>query len=87
MANIVAMSAHHIEVVNLGEFRNRAAELIRVVEESGRPLVIARRGRPVAELRPVVARTRRSREGSVTFAPGVDLTTPVIDADEWEAER
>lgn len=70
--------------INIGEFRQRATEIIREVEETARPMVVARRGRPVVEIRPIEPGTS-SLLGSVTIQPGVDLTEPVAEAGDWNA--
>jgi prevent-host-death family protein len=41
--------------VAVGDFRQRATELVRQVEETKEPITITRRGVPVAELRAVTA--------------------------------
>jgi len=41
--------------IPIGDFRQRATELVRQVEETKRPITITRRGVPVAELPPVAA--------------------------------
>jgi prevent-host-death family protein len=71
-------------VVGIGEFRQRATELIRSVEEEGLPITITRRGVPVAELRPIPA-SKTILTGSVIMLDDVDLTDPVIDPSEWSA--
>lgn len=81
------MSAANARTVNIGEFRNRASELVRSVEESGQPILISRRGLPVAELRPVRQGSSRPLRGSVKIAPGVDLTEPVVDPEAWEVMK
>lgn len=70
--------------IGIGEFRQRATEVIREVEETARPVVIARRGRPVVEIR-AIGTLSDTLVGSVVVAPGVDLTEPVTDAGDWEA--
>ena len=71
--------------VNIGDFRQHAARYIREVEETARSLLITRRDVPVAELRPVAPQT--TLQGSVTVAPGVDLTQPAEELSNWEADR
>lgn len=73
-------------VLGIGEFRQRATEVIKEVETSAQPVVISRHGRPVVEIRPLRGEETGLR-GSVTVAPGVDLTEPVSDVVDWEALR
>lgn len=70
--------------VGIGEFRQRATEIIREVEESARPVVVARRGRPVVEIR-ALRPSGDSLLGSVEISPHVDLTEPAVDAGDWES--
>lgn len=71
-------------VIGIGEFRQRATEIIRKVETSAEPVAIARRGKPVVEVRPV-SQAPDDLTGSVTVEEGVDLSKPVLSADEWSA--
>jgi prevent-host-death family protein len=72
--------------IPVGEFRQRATEVVRLVEKTKEPVVITRRGRPVVELRPAAADPTVLR-GSVKVRAGVDLTRPVLAPEEWEATR
>jgi prevent-host-death family protein len=69
--------------VAVGEFRQRATELVRRVETTKEPITITRHGVPVAELRPVAA-DPKALLGSVKLLDP-DLTRPVMDAEDWEA--
>jgi antitoxin (DNA-binding transcriptional repressor) of toxin-antitoxin stability system len=69
--------------IAVGEFRQRATELVRQVEETKQAITITRHGVPVAELRAVTVDPEALR-GSVTYLDP-DLTRPVVGADEWEA--
>jgi antitoxin (DNA-binding transcriptional repressor) of toxin-antitoxin stability system len=69
--------------VAVGEFRQRATELIRQVEETKEPITITRRGVPVAELRAVTVGPE-ALLGSVTYRDP-DLTRPAVGSQEWEA--
>jgi prevent-host-death family protein len=69
--------------VAVGEFRQRATELVRQVEQTRQAIVITRRGVPVAELRAVTADAEALR-GSVTVLDP-DLTRPVVGPEDWEA--
>lgn len=74
------------ETVGIGEFRQRATEIIREVETTGRPVVLDRRGRPVVVLRPITPH-EGSLIGSVEVLDGADLTEPVVDPAMWESAR
>ena len=72
------------ESIGIGEFRQRATEIIREVEETARPVLIDRRGRPVVEIR-ALARHEATLLGSVEILDPDALTNPVIDPLEWDA--
>jgi prevent-host-death family protein len=69
--------------VAVGDFRQRATELVRQVEETKQAITITRRGVPVAELRAVTA-DPEALLGSVTYLDP-DLTRPVVGPEDWEA--
>ncbi|MBM4384352.1 MAG: type II toxin-antitoxin system Phd/YefM family antitoxin [Deltaproteobacteria bacterium] len=71
--------------VAVGDFRQRATELVRLVEKTRQPIRITRHGVPVAELRPVSSASD-DLLGSVTFLDD-DLTRPVLEPEDWEAAR
>jgi len=71
--------------IAIGDFRQRATELIREVEETKEPITITRRGVPVAELRPARVDPAALRGSVALLDP--DLTRPALDPGEWEAER
>jgi prevent-host-death family protein len=74
------MAKHEVAV---GDFRQRATEIIRQVEETKEPVTITRRGVPVAELR-AASVDPEALLGSVTYLDQ-DLTRPVVDSEDWEA--
>jgi len=69
-------------VVAAGRFKAECLALLDRVEQTGEPLVVTKRGRPVAEVVPIRA-TRRSLKGSVTVRG--DIIGPILDG--WELER
>jgi prevent-host-death family protein len=69
-------------VVAPGRFKAECLSLLDRVERTGEPLVVTKRGRPVAEVVPIRA-TRRSPKGSVTVRG--DIVGPILGA--WELER
>ena len=73
--------------IAVGEFRQRATEIIRRGEETKEPITITitRRGVAVAELRAVRA-DPAALLGSVTLLDP-DLGRPVVEPEEWEAAR
>lgn len=71
--------------IAVGEFRQRATEIIRQVEETKEPITITRRGVAVAELRSVRS-DPEALLGSVTVLDP-NLSKPVLAPEEWEAVR
>jgi prevent-host-death family protein len=71
--------------VAVGDFRQRATELVRLVEKTRQPIRITRHGVAVAELRPVSS-SADALLGSVTVLDD-DLTRPALDPEDWEAGR
>ena len=67
------------------EFRARCYQLMDEVAGAGREVVITKRGRPVAQLRPIrpMRRSMFGRDRDIIKIHG-DITTP-IDV-EWDAE-
>jgi len=80
-----AMPKQEKREIAIGDFRQRATELVRRVEETKEPIIITRHGVPVAELRAITADPQALR-GSVTILDP-DITRPVIDPSDWEAAR
>lgn len=75
-----------LQVVSKTEFKARALELLRLVESSGRPLVITDHGRPALEVRPYAQAEAldplRQLQGSLLR---YDDPLAPIDID-WDAE-
>ena len=70
-----------------GEFKARCLALMDEVQETGREVVITKRGRPVARLVPVAATTPRTVFGCMVGTVRVvgDIVGPVEEL--WEADR
>jgi prevent-host-death family protein len=66
-----------------GEFKARCLALLDRVAATGEPLVVTKRGRPVARLVPVRAPGQPSLRGSVTIRG--DLVESVLGP--WDADR
>ena len=65
-----------------GEFKARCLALLDEVAETGREIIVTKRGKPVAKLVPLQP---KSLIGSVKFLG--DIVSPVVDPDDWEANR
>ena len=72
------------KVVPAGKFKAECLALLDEVAHTGEPLVITKRGKPVARIVPVVEEDLvASLRGSVTLHG--DIVEPVLDA--WDADR
>jgi hypothetical protein len=71
--------------VSKSKFKSKALELMREVEESGRPLIVTDRGEPAVEVRKINAAIRDPLEelrGSVLFYEG---PFDPVGEEDWEA--
>jgi prevent-host-death family protein len=83
------------KMVGIAEFKANCTRLLREMERDGQPITVTKRGRPVAELTPVVQPSRAKTlfgmlKGSVTFAPDFDPSESACDPDweeQWEANN
>lgn len=69
--------------VPAGEFKARCLALLDNVARTRQPLIVTKRGIPVAKVVPIEARTPRQLLGSVKFHG--DVVGPILD--EWEIEQ
>lgn len=72
------------KAVSKSQFKPRALAFLREIEETGEPLVLTDRGRPVLRITPYApaAETREALQGCVIRYEGA--TEPVA-VDDWEA--
>jgi prevent-host-death family protein len=71
------------KTIPAGEFKARCLALLDRVAATGEPLVVTKRGKPVAKVLPIEPRSVSDLKGSVTFHG--DIVGPVLDA--WEMNR
>jgi prevent-host-death family protein len=73
---------------NMHEAKTRLSELVKAVEELGETVILQRNGKPVAEIRPYVAKRRLHRDLTPDpalrpiLAPGYDPAEPLSEH-EW----
>ncbi|MDX2207820.1 MAG: type II toxin-antitoxin system Phd/YefM family antitoxin [Gemmatimonadales bacterium] len=77
-----------IETMSISEFKATCLAVLERVRKSGRPLLITRRGQPIAEITPPSPGAAGEEwvgtmRGSARITG--DLVAPVVSADEWEA--
>jgi len=68
--------------VAAGEFKAHCLALLDEVAETGKEIVVTKRGKPVAKVVPI--EPPKSLKGSVKFLGDI---INVIDPDEWEVNR
>jgi prevent-host-death family protein len=68
-------------VVPAGRFKAECLALLDRVEQTGEPVVVTKRGRPVAEVVPIRVK-KRTLKGSVAVRG--DIVGPILDA--WDLE-
>ena len=76
--------------VSISEFKAKCLELLERVRKTKQPIRITRRGKPVAEIRPVTeVMDRKKWFGSMknTLEITGDIVSPANDEDEWEVLR
>ena len=72
-----------------GEFKQHCLRLLDEVAASGEPIVITKRGRPVAQLSPVGPQRHEDWRGAMSDRGELrgDLVAPALDPREWDALR
>ena len=70
-------------VMAAGKFKAECLAVLDRVAETGEPVVVTKRGRPVAEVVPVKTRASRPLRGSVTTHG--DIVAPVLG--DWDLDR
>jgi prevent-host-death family protein len=68
-------------VVPAGRFKAECLALLDRVQQTGEPVVVTKRGRPVAEVVPIRVK-KRTLKGSVAVRG--DIVGPILDA--WDLE-
>ena len=83
------MAPYPMKTVPAGEFKQRCLRLLDEVAETGVPILITKRGVPVAVLRPPPRPTKAEWLGALRGTAVIhgDLTEPVVALDEWEVLR
>lgn len=79
------MPGHHkLHQIPASEFKARCLGLLDEVAETGVPLTVTKRGRPVAKLVPLEGEPPPSLLGSVSYDREEDLLSPVDET--WNAD-
>jgi prevent-host-death family protein len=74
--------------IGAAAFKANCLRILDEIERSGEPITVTKRGRPVAEVKPVKKRERRSIIGAMkgTVLRYDRPFDPAIDPDEWHAK-
>ena len=70
-----------------GEFKAKCLMVMDRVQKTGEPVLITKRGKPVAQLVPAPNRHEDIfdyMKGKVTIPDDLDIVGPIIPEDEWE---
>ena len=75
--------------IGAAAFKANCLRILDEVERSGEPVTVTKRGRPVAELKPVQKRERRSIIGAMkgTVLRYDRPFDPAIEPEAWQANR
>ncbi|MEA3014471.1 MAG: hypothetical protein QOD42_3016 [Sphingomonadales bacterium] len=77
------------KLIGAAEFKANCLRILDEVERSGEPVTVTKRGRPVAELKAIKKKARRSIIGAMrgTVLRYDRPFDPAIDPEEWHANR
>jgi prevent-host-death family protein len=78
-----------MRTIPAGEFKQTCLRLLDEVGASGEPIVITKRGKPVAQLTPVKPQRSEDWLGAMRHQGEIkgDLVAPAADPGEWDALR
>jgi prevent-host-death family protein len=78
-----------MKTIPAGEFKQTCLRLLDEVRETGQPIVVTKRGEPVAQLGPLPPGATGDWSGAMRGTARIvgDLVAPAADEDEWEALR
>lgn len=76
-----------MKTIAAGKFKQTCLRVLDEVGVSGEPIVITKRGKPVAQLMPVAPAHRADWAGALRDRGSIrgDLVVPAVEPDEWEA--
>lgn len=78
-----------MKTIAASEFKAKCLAILDRVAETGEPVVILKRGKPVAELTRPLPREAASPQAALVGSVRIrgDITGPVLPPDAWAAER
>jgi prevent-host-death family protein len=84
------MGTPNPRTISISEFKARCLAVLKRVQQTGQPIIVTRRGEPVAEVVPPrVQRARRRWLGNYRDTGKIvgDVVSPASDEQEWEVLR
>lgn len=78
-----------MRTIAAGQFKQRCLRLLDEVGISGEPVLITKRGKPVAQLMPVAPRHQQDWAGALRDRGSIhgDLVAAAVEPGDWEALR
>jgi prevent-host-death family protein len=78
-----------METINAASFKATCLALLDKVEKTGQPIVVTKRGKPVAQLVPVAPPGKRRLMGCMEGTAKIvgDIESPAAPATDWEVLR
>jgi prevent-host-death family protein len=78
-----------MQEIAISEFKAKCLALLEEVHKTKQPIRITRHGKPIAEVVPSSPARKRRKLGSMAGTVKIlgDIVSPVIDLDEFEANR
>jgi prevent-host-death family protein len=74
-----------MSTISASSFKAKCLALLDEVAETGLPITVTKRGKPVARVVPIGEPEPTSLLGSVSYESEADLLAPIDDT--WEADR
>ncbi|MBI2890425.1 MAG: type II toxin-antitoxin system Phd/YefM family antitoxin [Nitrospirae bacterium] len=79
-----------MQTISVSKFKATCLSLLETVRKTGKPILVTKRGEPLAQVVPPPSPKRKSSwlgcmAGTATITG--DIIAPAADPDEWEAER
>ena len=74
--------------INASEFKAKCLSILDEVAQTGQPVTILKRGRPIAQLIPPVPRLGRYPQEALVGTVKIhgDIVAPVLPAETWDIE-
>jgi prevent-host-death family protein len=78
-----------MKTMNVTDFKARCLRILQDVARTGEGITILNRGRPIAQVLPVVPRRAESPQATLRGTVEIlgDIVEPALPADAWNAER